>query len=93
MTAGSHGSARGWNQICDEMDVSRPAPRPSRALSATNRAWAPGREATALSAMVGTVYDAALDPDGGRGRQLRPALSLDRRYGAFGAADRLRERG
>lgn len=54
----------------------------------------PGRdedpEAAALSALIGTVYDAALDPGRWPDAVAEACAFLDCRYGAFGAADLLR---
>ncbi len=47
-------------------------------------------ESAALSAMVGTVYDAALNPERWPEAVAHACTFLDCRYGAFGAADLLR---
>jgi DNA-binding CsgD family transcriptional regulator len=61
-----------------------PPPRPRRSGRA-----APD-EAAALSALVGTVYDAALDPGRWPEAVGQACAFLDCRYGAFGAADIIR---
>jgi len=62
-------------------------PQPTRQRRAARAA---PDEATALSALVGIVYDAALDPGRWPEAVAEACAFLDCRYGAFGAADTLR---
>ena len=62
-------------------DAPLPRRRPDRAAT---------DEAAVLSALIGTVYDAALDPSRWPDAVGQACAFLDCRYGAFGAADLLR---